>query len=137
MLGIFCPRMKILSNVRCCYNPLHGPLNWLEKYIIIISLIQLRGRPLMIWGGGGNFRNEFIFSREPLPYKNFFPEKGLRNYFFLDFLRPHPQIINGRPLVLGKIPKSLLSQPSRHIDSVLILIHMSEYCKQGYSSSTG
>ena len=30
----------------------------------------------MIWGGaGGNFRNEFIFSREPLPYKNFFLEK--------------------------------------------------------------
>ncbi len=33
----------------------------------------------MIWGGGrGNFRNEFIFPREPLPYKTFFPEKGLQ-----------------------------------------------------------
>ncbi len=35
----------------------------------------------------------------PLPLKIvFFLEKGLRNYFFLDFLRPHPQIITGRPL---------------------------------------
>ncbi len=48
-------------------------------------------------GGGGNFQNEFW---EPLPYK------GLRNYFFLDFLRPHPQIITGRPLRSNQ--KSLL-----------------------------
>ncbi len=54
----------------------------------------------MIWGGGGNFQNEFIFSREPLPY--FSPEKGLRIFFFLDFLRPHPPIINGRPLTLRR-----------------------------------
>ncbi len=45
----------------------------------------------MIWGegAGGKFENGF----------NFFLEKGLRN-FFLDFLRPPPQIINGSPLRL-------------------------------------
>ncbi len=29
----------------------------------------------------------------------FFLEKGLRIFFFLYFPRPHPQIINGRPLI--------------------------------------
>ncbi len=44
--------------------------------------MNLRGRPVMI-GGGGNFRNEFIFSREPLPYKFFFLGKASQNLFFL------------------------------------------------------
>ncbi len=34
-----------------------------------------------------------------LPFANyFFLENGLR-FFYLDFLRPHPQFINGRPLM--------------------------------------
>ncbi len=73
--------------------------------------------------GGGNFRNELIFSREPYPYKFFFLGKASQNLFFpgeclskfifswrVDYLpklffsrfppapRPHPKIINGRPL---------------------------------------
>ncbi len=43
----------------------------------------IRGRPLMIWGGaGGNFRNEFIFFREPLPHKFFFLSKASQSFFF-------------------------------------------------------
>ena len=30
------------------------------------TLQDIRGRPLMIWGGQGKFRNEFIFSRDSL-----------------------------------------------------------------------
>ena len=33
-------------------------------------------------GAGGNFRNEFIFSPEPLPYKIFFLGKASQNLFF-------------------------------------------------------
>ncbi len=29
---------------------------------------------------------------------HFFPREGPPSFFFLDFLQPHPQIINGRPL---------------------------------------
>ena len=76
-----------------------------NRLISVSSLI--RGRPLMIWGAGGNFRNEFIFSREPLLYfflesvsqNLFFLGEGPPKFFFLDFLRPHPQIITGRPLI--------------------------------------
>ncbi len=39
----------------------------------------------MIWGGGrGHFRNEFIFSREPLLYKFFSWRVPLKIYFFLE-----------------------------------------------------
>ena len=45
----------------------------------------------------GKCLSKFIFSwRVPLKIY-FFLEKGLWNFFF-DFLRPHPQIIKGRPL---------------------------------------
>ncbi len=44
---------------------------------------MFRGRPLMIWGGaGGNFQNELIFFREPLPYNFFFLSKASQNLFF-------------------------------------------------------
>ena len=47
----------------------------------------LRGRPLMIWGGGGGkIENEFIFS------------VGMPFVFLEKRLRPYPQIINGCPL---------------------------------------
>ncbi len=63
----------------------------------------------MIWGQ----RKFFSFSREPLPHDDFLEKQGSQNnvlkpanpvekglrIFFLDFLRPHPQIINGRPLI--------------------------------------
>ncbi len=60
----------------------------------ITEYIIIRGRPLMIQGGAGeNFRHEFIFSREPFPYKFFssarplkislFVQNGLQNNFFL------------------------------------------------------
>ncbi len=43
----------------------------------------------------------------------FFLEKGLRNLFFLDFLRALPQIINGR-LLSKKIPIYTLSEGLAH-----------------------
>ena len=48
---------------------------------IVRPCFTLRGRPLMIWGGGGNFRNEFIFSQEPLPYKFSFLGKASQKNF--------------------------------------------------------
>ena len=45
----------------------------------IINRRPIRGRPLMIWGGRGKFE---IF---------FFLEKGVLNFFSLDFLRPPPR----------------------------------------------
>ena len=52
----------------------------------------------MIWGGGGNFRNEFIFSREPLPYKFFSSARPLKASRGL-FLQKGVQIFF--PLKLG------------------------------------
>ena len=57
----------------------------------------------MIWGGGGgNFQNEFIFSREPLPYKikikiSFGGSTEKKNCLRKSASCP-PRIINGRPL---------------------------------------
>ena len=77
-------------------SPDYRQSQWHEDRVHTLVMV-LRGRPWMIWGGRGNFRNEFIYSREPLPYKKIFS---------LDFLRPHSQITNGRPLSskLGKSP---------------------------------
>ncbi len=58
----------------------------------------LRGRPLMIWGGRRKNRKWIYFSRGNAFWNLFFPDMHLQKKFFLDFLRPHPQIINGRPL---------------------------------------
>ncbi len=55
---------------------------------------------------------EIYFFPEKASWNLFFPEEGLLKFifsrtcnfkiFFLDFLRPHPQIINGRPLRHGE-----------------------------------
>ena len=47
---------------------------------------NVRGRPLMIWGRKKNRKWIYFF-------------RGNAFWNFLDFLRPHPQIINGRPLI--------------------------------------
>ena len=57
---------------------------------------------------GKAFSRKIHFPREG-PFKKFFPEKGLRNFFFLNFLRPSPQIINGRPLSSCKCKDNLKS----------------------------
>ncbi len=66
---------------------------------LLLKSIALADDHLWPGGGaeGGNFRNEFIFSQEPLPYK-FFSWRRASKIFFLDYLWSHPQIINGRPL---------------------------------------
>ena len=38
----------------------------------------IRGQPLMIWGGGGNFQNEFIFPTNAFHIKKFFLSKTSR-----------------------------------------------------------
>ncbi len=43
--------------------------------------VVIRGRPLMIWGGGGKIENEFIFSAGMSFEIIFFLEKGFRNSF--------------------------------------------------------
>ncbi len=55
------------------------------------SINDLRG------GGRGKIEDELIFP-PGMPFENylFFPGEGPPLFFFLDFLRPHPQIINGR-----------------------------------------
>ena len=62
---------------------------------------SFRDRPLMIWGGGDSRKNRkwiYLFNRNAFWKKLFFPGEGPLKFFFLDFLRPHSQIINGRPL---------------------------------------
>ncbi len=66
----------------------------------------------MIWGGGGgNFRNEFIFSWEPLPYKFFFlcraSQKLFFIFFFVSLARPSKFIFSQR--TASKIFSSLKS----------------------------
>ena len=66
----------------------------------------------MIWAAEEIFKMNLFFPGNP-PYKRplkiyyflesasqnlFFPGEGPPKIFFLDFFRPHPQIINGRPL---------------------------------------
>ncbi len=59
----------------------------------------IRGRPLMIWGGGRrNFSTRIFFSPELLPRNIFLPEKGRENFFFLDFLRAPPRSLMVVPL---------------------------------------
>ena len=69
-------------------------------------------------GGGGNFRNEFIFSREPLPYKIFFSAKPLKIYFFpestfqnLFFSHRRASEIIFFLISSGSTPKSLMVVP--------------------------
>ena len=70
-----------------------------ETSLLPLQLLSgdIRGRPLMIWGGEELFDRKF-FSPELLARKFFFPREGQQEIFFLDFLRPAPRIINGRPL---------------------------------------
>ncbi len=155
---------------------LHDKCMWLRKFARYTGWQQWWGRLLILQGfvqclqwvyififfvfkwhlRGGNLRNEFIFSKEPLSYNFFFSgrtlkilffpgeclskfifsynfffsartlkilffpgeclskfifslEKGLRIFFYLDFLRPHPQIINGRPPMCDAKQKWLVS----------------------------
>ncbi len=72
----------------------------------------------MIWGGGGNFRNEFIFSREPLPFYFLVCGEGPQNFFFSISSAPPPlpQIITGRPLTWFDVTGTfvLLVHPKGH-----------------------
>ncbi len=56
-------------------------------------------KPLKIYFFLGKASQNLFSQRVPLKIY-FFLERGHQNYFFLDFLRPHPQIITGRPLSL-------------------------------------
>ncbi len=48
----------------------------------------------MIWGGGGNFQSEFIFSGESLPYKNLSLAGPLKIFFFpADFFLFPPDLV--------------------------------------------
>ncbi len=57
-------------------------------HLIVCSYPQdaIRGRPLMIWGGGGKIENGFIFSAG-MPFENylFFPGEGPPRFFFSRF----------------------------------------------------
>ncbi len=64
------------------------------------NMAALRGRPIIIWGGGGVvriFANEILFFGEPL-IRIFFFSEGLRTNFFFPSWTTPPQMINGRPL---------------------------------------
>ena len=72
---------------------------------------DIRGRPLMIWGRRKN--RKWIYFFRSNAFWNFFSlRKAFWNLFFpghapskkfLDFLRPYPEIINGRPLIISKL----------------------------------
>ena len=64
------------KNVITCKKAEH------QDFMFFLILI-LRERSLRIWGGIGNFRNEFIFSREPLPY-NFFSSAGGQRFWYTE-----------------------------------------------------
>ncbi len=53
--------------------------------------------------GGGKMEKEFIwklfFFLEKAFWNLFFPGEGPLKFLFLDFLWPHPEIINGHPLI--------------------------------------
>ncbi len=56
----------------------------------------------MIWGAEEIFEMNLFFPGNPFRRNSFFPGEGPPNFFFLNFLRPHPKIINGRPLTPTK-----------------------------------
>ncbi len=77
----------------------------------------IRGRPLIIWGGGrgeDSRRINLFIPQECLlriscgrPFEiYFFLEKGPRNFFFLNFLWASPHIINGHPLTQDGIRRN-------------------------------
>ncbi len=84
------------------------------------------------WSGGGPEERRstnlpWYLAQVGIFIKKIFLEKGLQNFFFLDFLRPHPQIISGRPLMLActLLCNSLNRASPRWFDIVFISVEHS------------
>ncbi len=95
----------VLFWLACDYPNWGGnKLIWIEIYYSVWNFIlYCIVCAYSSWEGNELIWNEFIFFWEPLLYKKCL-SKLLFSWrrasdFFLDFLRYHPQIINGRPLI--------------------------------------
>ena len=82
---------KVFASLNECKDL--RPFSSTSNYNFLSAPIWFKGTTINdLGGGGGNFRNEFIFSREPLPYKKiflgiafqnlFFPRQGLSKFIF-------------------------------------------------------
>ena len=79
-----------------------------HTYMLLLNPLEDSCRPLMIWGAEEKSKMNLFFPRQCLlkfifcwgrPFEiYFFPDMHLQKKKILDFLWPHPQIINGRPL---------------------------------------
>ncbi len=81
---------------------LYKPIKKVPKFIFLsqnlTKFIFSWGRPFWnLFFSWGRPLENYIFLRKAF-WNLFFSRRSTSNFFFLNFLRPHPQIINGHPL---------------------------------------
>ncbi len=79
--------------------------------VVASQITPLKGGPIIIWGAEEKSKMNLLFLREGL-LKFILSWRRASNFFSLDFLRRHQQIINGRPLTILYYPLEGGANPS-------------------------